>query len=233
MVSPGGGGQSDSESEVSEAESGAGGGTLTTWDSDSEGLEGQGWSSFLGGASPLPVQAAAEGAEEEVEILQEDITVQVLRRVAGTPDVIELGEDEEVEMEEQPLIPPGTEELEEELIPRPPGTEDELEEEQEDPPPLLDPPPPGEEGGDDINISIISAGGRAAIAEFQLQLGMEGAARREENWRPSPLPPRRRLPGGGGLEDGGERPQLVSPVNQGRGLITEGLEGVAGPPVAR
>ena len=56
MVLPGGGGdQSDSESEVSEAESGAGGRTAA-WDSDSEGLEGQGWSSFLGGASPPLVQ---------------------------------------------------------------------------------------------------------------------------------------------------------------------------------
>ena len=111
--------------------------------------------------------------------------------------MIELGEDEEVEMEEQPLLPP--------------GTEDELEYEVEIEP--EDPPPPGEEGG---GGRTVPAPVRAAIAEFQFQLGME--PRREENWRPSPLPPRRRLSGGGGLGEA----QIVSPVIQ-RG----------GPPVAR
>ena len=135
---------------------------------------------------------------------------QVLRGVAVTPDVIELGEDEEVEMEEQPLLPPGTEE--------------ELEEQ-----------PPGEEGGRTVPAPL-----RAAIAEFQFQLGMEGAgaSRREENWRPSPLPPRRRLSGGGGLGEGGERPQLVAGerpqlvAGERPQLVSPGIQR-GGPPVAR
>jgi hypothetical protein len=121
--------------------------------------------------------------------------------------VIELGEDEEVEMEEQPLLLPGTEE--------------QLEEQPEES------PPPGEEGGRTVPAPV-----RAAIAEFQFQLGMEGAgaSRREENWRPSPLPPRRRLSGGGGLGEGGERPQLVA--GERPQLVSPGIQR-GGPPAAR